>query len=390
MQTDEIFARYGIKKLESDGNPPTVVVGMSGGVDSSVSAAILKWQGYNVICLFMKNWNEQDADGVCTSEADYSDVKRAAEVIGIPYYTVNFSKEYMDNVFNVFLEGLKKGITPNPDVLCNREIKFGPFLEHADKVGADYIATGHFCRTARNGDGTVKLLKGVDETKDQSYFLCALKSEQLKRVLFPVGDLTKVQVREIASALGLPNAQKKDSTGICFIGERRFREFIRGYLGNKPGDIKTLGGETVGRHEGLMYYTLGQRKGMGLGGTRGGADGRTDRWFVVLKDLENNILYVNNGECPEMFRKEVIVSNFNWIQPLDREHSAASIGNASVRTIACAAKVRYRQPDQKCTAEVYGQGQVKLIFEKPQRSVTPGQWAVLYDGEICLGGGEIS
>ena len=365
-----MLEKYGLNKLIFDGTPPTVVVGMSGGVDSSVSAYILKWQGYNVVGLFMKNWEEVGPNGVCPSEKDFADVKRVAETIGIPYYSVNFSKQYMDNVFKVFLDGLAKGVTPNPDVLCNREIKFGPFLKKALEIGGDFVATGHFCRVSEG-----KLLKGVDESKDQSYFLCGLSQKQLSKAMFPVGGLLKSQVREIAKAAGLVTAEKKDSTGICFIGERKFCEFLKGYLGNQAGDIKTMDGKVIGRHEGLMYYTLGQRKGLGIGGT----SETTDRWFVVRKDLENNILYVSNGECEEMFTKEVIAKDFNWI------------GCKLVWDwFDCTAKTRYRQPDQKGMAVLLDDGSVKVVLEKQQRAVTPGQWLVLYDGDVCLGGGIIS
>lgn len=380
-----MLEKYGIRKLKKDnGPPPTVVVGMSGGVDSSVAAYILKWQGYNVIGLFMKNWEETGADGFCPSEVDFADVKRVAEVIGIPYYSVNFSKQYMDNVFKIFLDGLSKGVTPNPDILCNREVKFGPFLQRAFEIGADFVATGHY---ARVNDG--KLLKGVDENKDQSYFLCGLSKKQISKVMFPIGGLLKSQVREIAKEANLVTANKKDSTGICFIGERKFKEFMKGYLGNQTGEIKTLDGKTVGRHEGLMYYTLGQRKGLGVGGT----SENTDRWFVVRKDLGNNTLYVNNGECPEMYTREVVTRGFNWIGekpvrdndslPRNPVHSCVS------NWFDCNAKVRYRQADQKCMAVLLDDGGVKAVFEKPQRAVTSGQWMVLYDGDICLGGGEI-
>jgi len=347
---------------------------MSGGVDSSVAAYILKWQGYNVVGLFMKNWEETTPGGFCPSEVDFADVKRVAEIIGIPYYSVNFSKQYMENVFKVFLDGLKKGVTPNPDILCNREIKFGPFLRKALEIGGDFVATGHYCLVI---DG--KLLKGVDANKDQSYFLCGLNAKQLSKVMFPIGGLRKEQVREIAREVGLVTAEKKDSTGICFIGERKFREFLKGYLGNQAGDMKTLDGKTVGRHEGLMYYTLGQRKGLGIGGMRESAD----RWFVVRKDLVNNILYVNNGECAEMFTTEVIVEKFNWISG---KPPRPILGHPSKEgNFSCTAKTRYRQPDQKCVISE----NVKAVFEKPQRAVTPGQWLVLYDGDICLGGGII-
>lgn len=365
-----MLEKYGLNKPVFKSAPPTVVVGMSGGVDSSVAAYILKWQGYNVVGLFMKNWEEVGPNGICPSEKDFADVKRVAETIGIPYYSVNFSKQYMENVFKVFLEGLQEGVTPNPDILCNREIKFGPFLNKALEIGGDYIATGHYARVC---DG--KLLKGVDESKDQSYFLCGLTQGQLSKVMFPIGGLLKSQVRDIAKLAGFVTAEKKDSTGICFIGERKFREFVKGYLGNRAGDIKTMDGKVVGRHEGLMYYTLGQRKGLGIGGT----PDTTDRWFVVRKDLSSNVLYVNNGECDEMYSKEIIAKDFNWINR-----------KPVWDWFDCTAKTRYRQLDQKCTAVLQDSGNVKLVFEKPQRAVTPGQWLVLYDGDVCLGGGIIT
>lgn len=380
-----MLEKYGLNKIMfNDSHPPTVVVGMSGGVDSSVAAYILKWQGYNVVGLFMKNWEEVGANGICSSEKDFADVRRVAETIGIPYYAVNFSKQYMENVFKVFLDGLREGVTPNPDVLCNREIKFGPFLNKALEIGGDFVATGHYVRV-RDG----KLLKGTDESKDQSYFLCGLTQGQLLKAMFPIGGLLKTQVREIAKSAGLVTAEKKDSTGICFIGERKFREFLKNYLGNKPGDIKTMDGRIVGQHEGLMYYTLGQRKGLGIGGTTEtteknlccakNLDHSAHRWFVVKKDLVNNVLYVSNGECDEMYTKEVTVRDFNWIS------------HKPVRDwFDCSAKTRYRQPDQRCTAVLQDSGIVKIIFEKAQRAVTPGQWLVLYDSDVCLGGGIIT
>lgn len=367
---------------------------MSGGVDSSVSAYLLKKQGFNVVGLFMKNWEETNDCGCCTAEADFADVKRVCEKIGIPYYSVNFSKEYLDRVFSHFLDGLKRGITPNPDVLCNREIKFGPFLDFANKIGADYIATGHYAR--KDGD---KLLKGIDPQKDQSYFLCGLSKTQLARVLFPVGDLPKTEVRRIARELGLSTAEKPDSTGICFIGERRFNEFLKTYLGEKPGEIRTLDERVVGTHRGLMYYTLGQRKGIGLGATNdktdrnrgsgGGTHPDTQRWFVIRKDTTNNILYVNNGDCPELYSTQLTAENFNWISsPFPKGGVANGDGGFPNGGFSCTAKTRYRQPDQECSVEIVGNG-VRVTFSTPQRAVTPGQWVVLYDGEICLGGGEI-
>jgi len=386
-----MFDKYGFKKIDFRvGEPQTVVVGMSGGVDSSVAAAILKWQGYNVIGLFMKNWEETGADGMCTTESDYSDVKRVSEVLNIPYYTVNFSRQYMDNVFKIFLDGLGRGYTPNPDILCNREIKFGPFLDFAKKLGADYIATGHYVRVVRDGSNAC-LLKGIDDNKDQSYFLCGLSQEQISKALFPVGDLDKTQVREIAERLNLITAKKKDSTGICFIGERKFRDFMKNYLGNKNGEIRTLSECIVGSHEGLMYYTLGQRKGLKIGGVKGEDEAR---WFVVKKDLEKNVLYVNNGECDEMFTKELIAIDFNWIGGVPLELKEKNIDKAKFE---CMAKTRYRQPDQRCWVEILDNkdskkdfSKIKVVFDKKQRAVTPGQWVVLYNGDVCLGGGVIS
>ena len=352
---------------------PLVAVGMSGGVDSSVAAYLLKKQGYNVVGLFMKNWEEQDDSGCCTAARDFSDVKRVCEKLEIPYYSINFAEKYMDKVFTHFLDGLKKGITPNPDILCNREIKFGPFLDFADKLGADYIATGHYCKVEHK-DGKSYLLKSKDQTKDQTYFLCALSQGQLSRVIFPLGDICKTEVRKIAKKLGLVTHDKKDSTGICFIGERKFRDFMETYLGDKIGDIKTLDGNIVGKHKGLSYYTIGQRKGLGIGAT----DNATDRWFVVRKDLATNILYVNNGDCPELYSKSLVSQNFNWIT------------KPSKSQFNCMAKVRYRQSDQQCTVAIKSPEEVMVTFEKPQRAVTPGQWVVLYDGDMVLGGGEIT
>lgn len=351
----------------------TVVVGISGGVDSAVSAYLLKQQGYNVIGLFMVNWEEDDEDGVCTSKLDYEDVKRVCNKIGIPYYTVNYSKEYYDKVFAYFLEQYKKGNTPNPDVLCNREVKFGPFLDFAKKIGADYIATGHYAKKQEK-DGNYYLLKAFDKNKDQSYFLNQLKQEQLKSVLFPLADIDKPTVRKIAEELDLSNAHKKDSTGICFIGERNFRKFLKNFIPARPGEIKTLDGKTVGKHEGVMYYTLGQRRGLGIGGK---SDGNGARWFVVKKDVQNNILYVSQGEGKELFSNGLVSGKFNFIpqRPKDDEFD-------------CFAKFRYRQPDQKVHVKILDD-HIEVTFNQPQRAVTPGQYVVLYDGEVCLGGGEI-
>ncbi len=351
----------------------TVVVGISGGVDSAVSAYLLKQQGYNVIGLFMVNWEESDDSGVCSSETDYEDVKRVCNAIGIPYYTVNYSKQYYDKVFTYFLEQYKKGNTPNPDVLCNREVKFGPFLDFARKIGADYIATGHYAKK-QEIDGKYYLLKAFDKNKDQSYFLNQLSQDQLKSVLFPLADIEKTQVREIAEQLGLSNAHKKDSTGICFIGERNFRKFLKNFIPAKRGEIKTLDGKVVGTHDGVMYYTLGQRRGLGVGGQK---DGGSGRWFVVDKDVQKNILYVTQGEDDSLYSNGLISGKFNFI-PCKTDKTEFD----------CYAKFRYRQPDQKVHVKVVDD-HVELRFYSPQRAVTCGQYVVLYDGEYCLGGAEI-
>lgn len=350
----------------------TVVVGISGGVDSSVAAYLLKEQGYRVIGLFMVNWEE---DGFCTAEEDYEDVKRVCQTLDIPYYSVNYAKEYYKNVFEYFLDQYRRGRTPNPDVLCNREIKFGPFLEHAKKLGADYIATGHYAKCFEK-HGKFYLAKAKDENKDQSYFLNQLSQYQLSKVLFPLADIEKPQVREIAKKLNLVNAEKKDSTGICFIGERNFKEFLKKYLPAQKGDIKTLDGKVVGKHDGLMYYTLGQRRGLGIGGS---SDGTGERWFVIDKDLKNNVLYVSQGEGKELFSKGLIAIGFNWIPELPTQKSFEAF-----------AKFRYRQKDEKVYVTILDDGKVKIEFDKPQRAITPGQYAVLYDENgVCLGGGEI-
>ena len=353
----------------------TVVVGMSGGVDSSVAALLLKEQGYNVIGLYMVNWEEQGENGCCTAETDYEDVRRVCNKIGIPYYTVNFSKEYAERVFSYFLREYEAGRTPNPDVLCNREIKFGPFKDYAIGLGADYIATGHYCDILHQGD-VHYLLKAADANKDQTYFLNQVTQKQLENVLFPLGKLQKPQVRAIAEKYGLSTAAKKDSTGICFIGERKFRAFLQNFLPARPGDILEKGsGKKVGRHEGVMYYTLGQRKGLNIGGVSGGGQGR---WFVVEKDVRNNILWVEQNEGEDLFRSELTMHGVNWIPAPPSER------------FACLAKTRYRQPDQQAEAVLLPDGGVRVSFAVPQRAVTAGQYCVLYapDGRV-IGGGEI-
>ncbi len=353
----------------------TVVVGMSGGVDSSVAALLLKEQGYNVIGLFMVNWEEQGENGCCTAETDYDDVRRVCNKIGIPYYTVNFSKEYAERVFSYFLREYEAGRTPNPDVLCNREIKFGPFKEYALGLGADYIATGHYCDILHAGDVHF-LRKAADQGKDQTYFLNQVTQKQLENVLFPLGKLQKPQVRAIAQKYGLSTAAKKDSTGICFIGERNFRNFLRGYLPACPGKMMTRDGKVVGEHIGLMYYTLGQRKGLGIGGQKGEEEG--GRWFVVEKDLKNNILYVAHGDERELYTNSCLVSGINWIPALPQEEE-----------FACTAKFRYRQSEQGVRVRRLDETRAEVLFDVPQRAVTPGQYAVFYRGEDCLGGGVI-
>lgn len=352
----------------------TVVIGMSGGVDSAVSALLLKEQGYNVIGLFMNNWEEKDDTGVCTATEDYEDVKRVCQTIGIPYYSVNFAKEYWDRVFSTFLSEYEKGRTPNPDVLCNREIKFGPFLDYAKKLGADYIATGHYCKVEEK-NGLFYLKKAKDKSKDQSYFLNQLSQKQLSSVIFPLADIEKTEVRKIALKHNLSNAKKKDSTGVCFIGERNFKKFLQTYIPAKSGDIVDIQGNVVGKHDGVLYYTLGQRKGLNIGGKSGG---NGERWFVLEKDVKNNRLVVSQGEDDLLFSKGLVAKDFNWIPQKPQE-----------KVFDCFAKFRYRQPDQKVRVNVEND-KITIDFYEKQRAVTPGQYVVLYDeDENCLGGGVI-
>ncbi len=346
-----------------------IVVGMSGGVDSSVAALLLKQQGYDVVGVFMKNWEEDAEDGVCTAEEDWNDVREVCETIGIPYYAVNFAKEYWDRVFSYFLDEYRAGRTPNPDVLCNREIKFKAFLDFAMQLGASRMATGHFVQTNEAGE----LLRGADPNKDQSYFLYMLHSAQLQKAMFPVGHMTKAEVRAIAEANGLVNSKKKDSTGVCFIGERRFKSFLQEFLPAQPGEMVAPGGQVVGRHDGLMYYTLGQRRGLGIGGC---GDGRS--WFVIGKDLEHNRLLVAQGEDhPMLYSTKCLAGGVTWV------------GDAPVtvgETLKCTCKYRYRQVDQPVEATLQADGRLLLRSLEPQRAVTPGQSAVLYLGEKCIGG----
>ena len=350
-----------------------IVVGMSGGVDSSVAALLLKQQGHEVIGVFMKNWEEQDENGVCTSETDWADVRGVCDKIGIPYYSVNFVKEYYDRVFSYFLDEYRRGRTPNPDVLCNREIKFKAFLDFAMQLGADALATGHFCNLGTAEDGRRQLLRGLDSNKDQSYFLYMLGQNALSKAMFPVGRLTKAQVREIAKDAGFDNSLKKDSTGVCFIGERQFKPFLKQFLPAQPGDMVTMDGRKVGRHDGLMYYTLGQRRGLGIGGVKG-MEG--DRWFVLAKDMDRNELIVSSGgDHPLLYSKNATGEGATWIA-----------GEPPAMEFDCTCKYRYRQPDQQVHVKVLDGGRLHVEAVERQRAVTPGQSMVLYHGEVCLGG----
>ncbi|CAM3935948.1 tRNA 2-thiouridine(34) synthase MnmA [Mesobacillus thioparans] len=357
--------------MEKSPKDTRVVVGMSGGVDSSVAALVLKEQGYDVIGIFMKNWDDTDENGVCTATEDYEDVIRVCNQIGIPYYAVNFEKQYWDKVFTYFLDEYKAGRTPNPDVMCNKEIKFKAFLEHAINLGADYLATGHYARV-EDRDGERKMLRGLDENKDQTYFLNQLNQSQLEKVLFPIGDMEKSRVRELAKEANLATATKKDSTGICFIGERNFKEFLGNYLPAQPGNMETMNGEVKGKHDGLMYYTIGQRQGLGIGGAG-------EPWFVVGKDLEHNVLLVEQGFHNDLLYSDSITAvNISFVSDKPKP-----------KTFECTAKFRYRQPDNAVTVELQDDGTAKVIFKEPIRAVTPGQAVVFYDGEECLGGGTI-
>ncbi|ABM00268.1 tRNA 2-thiouridine(34) synthase MnmA [Shewanella amazonensis] len=353
-----------------------VIVGMSGGVDSSVSAYLLKQQGYQVEGLFMKNWEEDDTDEYCAAAEDLKDAQAVCDKLGIKLHTVNFAAEYWDNVFEYFLAEYKAGRTPNPDIMCNKEIKFKAFLEFADDIlDADYIAMGHYVRR-RDTDGKTEMLRGIDGNKDQSYFLYTLSHEQVARSLFPVGELEKPEVRRIAEEQGLITHDKKDSTGICFIGERKFKDFLATYLPAQPGNIETPEGDIIGRHEGLMYHTLGQRKGLGIGGMKNSND---DPWYVVDKDMARNVLVVAQGhEHPRLMSKGMRVNQLHWV---DRT------GPADGATISV--KTRYRQQDIPCTVKIIDEQTIEVLFDEPVAAVTPGQSAVFYDGEVCLGGGII-
>lgn len=361
-----------------------VVIGMSGGVDSSVSAWLLKEQGYEVIGLFMKNWEDDDDSEYCSTRQDWIDAVSVADVVGVDIEAVNFAAEYKDRVFAEFLREYQAGRTPNPDVLCNAEIKFKAFLDHAMLLGADMIATGHYARvrevTSGPNAGQTQLLKAVDTSKDQSYFLHRLNQAQLSKTLFPLGEIRKTEVRKIAEQLKLPNATKKDSTGICFIGERPFRDFLNRYLSYQPGAMKTPDGVIVGEHVGLSFYTLGQRKGIGLGGmkTHKNTDGNSDPWYVARKDIATNTLYIVQGhDHPWLLSSELSAGQMSWVAG-----TAPDVEQLS-------AKTRYRQADVACTQHTSSDS-FSLNFATPQWAVTPGQSAVLYDGDVCLGGGIIN
>ena len=353
-----------------------VIVGMSGGVDSSVSAHLLIEQGYQVEGLFMKNWEEDDNDEYCAAAEDLADAQAVANKLGIHLHTINFAAEYWDNVFEYFLAEYKSGRTPNPDIMCNKEIKFKAFLEFAaEDLGADYIATGHYV-DRRFQDGKWQLLRGKDDNKDQSYFLYTLSHKHIGKTLFPLGNIEKPKVREIAEEQGLVTFDKKDSTGICFIGERKFKDFLAQYLPAQPGIIETAEGETIGEHQGLMYHTLGQRKGLLIGGQKAYGD---EPWYVVDKDIKRNVLVVGQGaNHPHLFSKGLIANQLHWV---DRE--------TLHEPLKCVVKTRYRQQDIPCTITALDDDTLEVFFDSPQKAVTPGQSAVFYDAERCLGGGII-
>ncbi len=353
------------------------MVGLSGGVDSSTTAWLLKQQGARIAGMFMKNWEEEDPQSACTATEDAEDARQVAQILGIDFHARNFASEYWEDVFEHFLAELRAGRTPNPDILCNREIKFKAFVEHAKDLGADLIATGHYARRRDNPDGTVSLLKGRDGNKDQSYFLHALTQEQLSHALFPLGELDKSEVRRMAAEASLPVAAKKDSTGICFIGERNFDSFIDRYLDAEPGEIRSPDDRVIGQHRGLIHYTLGQRKGLDIGGLKGFPEAP---WFVACKDIENNLLYaVQDSTDPLLMSTRLSATGLNWIS-----------GQPPAARTRLAAKVRYRQEDQACMVLSCDPDQLVVEFEQAQRAVTPGQSVVMYDGDECLGGGVIT
>ena len=358
----------------NDNSQTTVIVGMSGGVDSSVSALLLQQQGYRVEGLFMKNWDEDDGTEYCTAKADLADAQMVCDKLGIVLHSANFAAEYWDNVFEHFLAEYQAGRTPNPDILCNREIKFKVFIEYAQMLGGDLIATGHYVRR-RDEQGHARLLRGLDGNKDQSYFLHAVGEAEIGQTLFPVGELEKPRVRAIAEQHGLVTHDKKDSTGICFIGERRFREFLQQYLPAQPGAIETPDGQVIGRHSGLMYHTIGQRQGLGIGGLSNFPD---EPWYVAAKDLVRNVLIAVQGkQHPLLYSRSLTATQIDWVD-----------GQGPQLPFRCTAKTRYRQEDQAALVEACEEG-YRVVFDQPQRAVTPGQSVVFYAGERCLGGGVI-
>tara|TARA_R110002096_G_scaffold168798_4_gene340034 strand:- start:17786 stop:18871 length:1086 start_codon:yes stop_codon:yes gene_type:complete len=352
-----------------------IIIGMSGGVDSSVAALKLLEQGHQVTGLFMKNWDEDDGSEYCTAKEDLADAQQVCDKLGIPLKTVNFAAEYWDNVFEDFLNEYAAGRTPNPDILCNREIKFKAFLDYATTLGADYIATGHYTQIGHQHD-QYQLLRGLDANKDQSYFLYTLGQYQLSHSLFPIGHMEKPAVRELAQQAGFINSRKKDSTGICFIGERKFKDFLQRYLPAQPGEMKTPEGKTIGQHQGLMYYTLGQRQGLGIGGVKTAAE---EPWYVVKKDLINNILIVAQGHDHSLMQSHTLTANqLSWVS-----------GKAPSDVFNCTAKTRYRQKDQACQVTINADNSCLVTFDQTQRAVTPGQSVVFYNNDQCLGGGII-
>lgn len=355
--------------------PQKIILGLSGGVDSSVAALLLKQQGYDVEALFMKNWEEDDSQGYCAAATDLADAQKVCDILAIPLHTVNFSGQYWDRVFEYFLAEYKAGRTPNPDIMCNKEIKFKAFLDHALNLGGTKIATGHYVRNTSQQINSTKLLRGIDNHKDQSYFLYALDQKQIFHSLFPIGHLKKTKVRQLAEAHHLPVFNKKDSTGICFIGERKFKDFLEQYLPAQPGEIQTLEGIKIGQHRGLMYFTIGQRQGLGIGGVKNTPDGP---WFVVKKDLDDNILYVTQGlHHASLYAKHCGISQLHWISKQSVDFP-----------FTCSAKIRYRSDDQKCTINQLD-ANFLVSFKEPQRAITPGQAIVFYNNDVCLGGATI-
>ena len=352
-----------------------IIVGMSGGVDSSVSALLLRQQGYEVEGLFMKNWEEDDTEEYCSATVDLADAQQVCDKLDIPLHTVNFSSEYWDRVFEFFLREYRSGRTPNPDIMCNREIKFKAFLDHARVLGASKIATGHYVRSRRI-DGESQLLKGMDENKDQSYFLYSLNQHQISHAIFPVGELQKPKVRKLAAKHKFTVHDKKDSTGICFIGERKFKDFLQRYIPARPGSIETSEGESIGEHSGLMYHTIGQRQGLGIGGNK---EGTAEPWYVVDKYLATNTLIVAQGHRhPDLFHSNCKITDLHWINSID-----------IVEPYVCSAKIRYRQQDEPCQISAIDDQTAIIKFDRPQRAATPGQALVFYQGDVCLGGGTI-